>query len=119
MKSFEEFRREQDEYLEENAGRWLRNVVRGTRKNSDDAAAAAAKLKNKGGKIKGGKGGKGGKGIGPLVGGAIGFGLSKLGNLAGSIANAAKREAGPLLKGKHGETGSSKGQEESGLPKSS
>jgi Sec-independent protein translocase protein TatA len=112
MKSFEEFRREQDEYLEENIGRWLGKAFKGTRKNAD-SAAAAAKVKNKGGKI------KGGKGLGPLVGGAVGFGLSKLGNLAKDIAGAAKREAGSLLKGKHGETGSSKGQEESGLPKSS
>ena len=100
MKSFEEFRGEQEEYLMERRG--MRRPPR-----------------NRGG-------GRRGPNVGDVVGGVVDAATAPLkwgGALIKGVGRKAldvvKGEAGNLLKGKHGSIGHSKDQDLQGLPKNS
>ena len=92
MKSYKEFA-EEAEYLEENPGRSLRNLLR---RNKDKVnIPSGAGRKGKKGKDKGGGGGGGvlptvgGAAVGGAVSNAVGGALRGLGNIAGSLAKGA------------------------------
>lgn len=110
MKSFEEFREEQEEYLMER---------RGGRRPPRNQGGGRRTPRNQGG-------GRRGPNVGDVVGGAVGaatapirWGAAGLKGLADTALKTAAGQVGNLIKGKVGSTGSTHGKELQGLPKNS